>query len=227
MSGEKLEYLVGTMIELPRACLRAGEIAETAEFFSFGTNDLTQTTFGLSRDDSGVVPGEVPAARHPRARSVRLARYRGRRRADRDRLRARPQGAAQAQGRHLRRAWRRSGLGVLLPQGRPRLRLVLALPRADRAAGGGAGGAGRRAQDGMSLDALRRAGWGRQARARSGARRPGARSRQRQGATPARRGLARARARMSSASPVRRASASPRYARRWSRPGARRARPSA
>ena len=51
-SGEKLEYLIGTMIELPRACLRAGEIAETAEFFSFGTNDLTQTTFGLSRDDS-------------------------------------------------------------------------------------------------------------------------------------------------------------------------------
>ncbi|MFI5029332.1 MAG: pyruvate, phosphate dikinase [Reyranellales bacterium] len=51
-SGQKLDYLVGTMIELPRACLRAGEIAETAEFFSFGTNDLTQTTFGLSRDDS-------------------------------------------------------------------------------------------------------------------------------------------------------------------------------
>jgi pyruvate,orthophosphate dikinase len=52
MSGEKLEYMVGTMIELPRAALRAAEIAETAEFFSFGTNDLTQTTFGLSRDDS-------------------------------------------------------------------------------------------------------------------------------------------------------------------------------
>jgi pyruvate,orthophosphate dikinase len=52
MSGQKLEYLVGTMIELPRAALRAGDIAETAEFFSFGTNDLTQTTYGLSRDDS-------------------------------------------------------------------------------------------------------------------------------------------------------------------------------
>jgi len=47
------EYLVGTMIELPRACLRAAEIAEAAEFFSFGTNDLTQTAFGLSRDDAG------------------------------------------------------------------------------------------------------------------------------------------------------------------------------
>jgi pyruvate,orthophosphate dikinase len=48
----KLAYLVGTMIELPRAALRAGDIAQSAEFFSFGTNDLTQTTFGLSRDDS-------------------------------------------------------------------------------------------------------------------------------------------------------------------------------
>ena len=45
-------YLVGTMIELPRAALLAGDIAEGAEFFSFGTNDLTQTTFGLSRDDT-------------------------------------------------------------------------------------------------------------------------------------------------------------------------------
>ena len=48
----KIPYLVGTMIELPRAALRAGEIAEAAEFFSFGTNDLTQTCFGLSRDDA-------------------------------------------------------------------------------------------------------------------------------------------------------------------------------
>ncbi|MCB9946268.1 MAG: pyruvate, phosphate dikinase [Rhodospirillaceae bacterium] len=46
-------YMVGTMIELPRAALRAGDLAQTAEFFSFGTNDLTQTTFGISRDDSG------------------------------------------------------------------------------------------------------------------------------------------------------------------------------
>ncbi len=48
-----LVYMVGTMIELPRAALRAGDIAELAQFFSFGTNDLTQTTFGLSRDDAG------------------------------------------------------------------------------------------------------------------------------------------------------------------------------
>ncbi len=52
-TGTTLEYLVGTMIELPRAALRAGQIAETAEFFSFGTNDLTQTTLGISRDDAG------------------------------------------------------------------------------------------------------------------------------------------------------------------------------
>src|SRR2546422_4852622 len=51
--GMQVEYLVGTMIELPRAALTAGKIAEHADFFSFGTNDLTQTTFGLSRDDSG------------------------------------------------------------------------------------------------------------------------------------------------------------------------------
>ena len=51
--GERVPYLIGTMIELPRAALTAGQIAEKAEFFSFGTNDLTQTTFGLSRDDAG------------------------------------------------------------------------------------------------------------------------------------------------------------------------------
>jgi len=51
-TGTELTYMVGTMIELPRAALRAGDIAETAEFFSFGTNDLTQTTLGMSRDDS-------------------------------------------------------------------------------------------------------------------------------------------------------------------------------
>ena len=51
--GHKLVYHVGTMIEIPRACLRAGDIAKEAEFFSFGTNDLTQLTMGFSRDDSG------------------------------------------------------------------------------------------------------------------------------------------------------------------------------
>ncbi|MGI8509174.1 MAG: pyruvate, phosphate dikinase [Gemmatimonadaceae bacterium] len=60
--GETVPYLIGTMIELPRAALTAGAIAESAEFFSFGTNDLTQTTYGLSRDDAGrFLPAYVEA----------------------------------------------------------------------------------------------------------------------------------------------------------------------
>jgi pyruvate,orthophosphate dikinase len=54
-AGVKVEYMTGTMIELPRAAIVADKIAETAEFFSFGTNDLTQTTFGFSRDDAGKI----------------------------------------------------------------------------------------------------------------------------------------------------------------------------
>jgi len=52
-AGSDLKYLVGTMIEIPRACLTADDIAKEADFFSFGTNDLTQMTFGFSRDDAG------------------------------------------------------------------------------------------------------------------------------------------------------------------------------
>ena len=60
-TGETVPYIVGTMIELPRACLRAAEIAETAEFFSFGTNDLTQTGLGISRDDAASFLGPYTA----------------------------------------------------------------------------------------------------------------------------------------------------------------------
>ena len=60
-TGTTIDYQVGTMIELPRACLKAAEIAETAEFFSFGTNDLTQTTFGISRDDAASFLGTYTA----------------------------------------------------------------------------------------------------------------------------------------------------------------------
>ena len=56
--GKAPDYMIGTMIELPRAALRAGEIAQTAQFFSFGTNDLTQTTLGVSRDDAGTFLNE-------------------------------------------------------------------------------------------------------------------------------------------------------------------------
>ena len=137
--GATLEYLVGTMIELPRAAIQAGKIAESAEFFSFGTNDLTQTTFGISRDDAAsflgaylsanILPGDpfVSIDQEGVGALVEMAAERGR--ATR----------AESEARHLRRARRRSGLGQVLPQGRPRLRLLLALPGADRAAGRGPG----------------------------------------------------------------------------------------
>ncbi len=154
-AGVKVPYLVGTMIELPRAALRARDIAETAEFFSFGTNDLTQTVFGLSRDDSASFIGTYQKAgifEHDPfvtldvegvGELVRIAAERGRA--------ARPGSKA----RHLRRAWRRPGLDPLLPGGRPRLCVVLALSGADRPPGRRAGGAGRRAHrhDGMSQGA--------------------------------------------------------------------------
>jgi pyruvate,orthophosphate dikinase len=86
----KLKYQVGTMIELPRAALKAGEIAETAEFFSFGTNDLTQTAFGISRDDAasflgiytskGILPIDpfVSIDREGVGELIRIAAERGR-----------------------------------------------------------------------------------------------------------------------------------------------------
>ncbi len=89
-TGVRPDYQVGTMIELPRAALLAGEIAETAEFFSFGTNDLTQTTFGISRDDAasflgiytarGILPGDpfVSIDREGVGALVRIGVERGR-----------------------------------------------------------------------------------------------------------------------------------------------------
>ena len=118
------------MIELPRAALRAGDIAETAEFFSFGTNDLTQTTFGISRDDSARFLGEYTAKGIFKidpfvsldiegvGELVSIAAERGR------------AVTARTQARHLRRAWRRSGLDRLLRERRARLCLLLALPGA-------------------------------------------------------------------------------------------------
>ena len=106
--GAKVEYMVGTMIELPRAALTADQIAEEAEFFSFGTNDLTQTTYGISRDDiNSFLPAYLkagifkqdPFATLDQAGVGQLVKWR------------RSQGtqhARQPQGGHLRRAWRRS-----------------------------------------------------------------------------------------------------------------------
>ena len=127
------------MIEVPRGAVTADEIAREADFFSFGTNDLTQMGFGLSRDDaakfllhyiehglldkdpfvsldaSGV--GQLVEIGVKKGRSVK----------------------PEAQDRRLRRARRRPVLDPVLPPGGPRLRLLLALPGADRAPGGGPG----------------------------------------------------------------------------------------
>ena len=135
--GVDVEHLIGTMIELPRAAITAGQIAEAADFFSFGTNDLTQTTWGFSRDDVeaaffsaylekgifGVSPFEsidVDGVGAPGA----------------DRGRGGPQDQARPQARRLRRARRRPRVGALLPRGRARLRVLLAVPRPGRAARG-------------------------------------------------------------------------------------------
>ncbi len=72
-TGKRVDYLVGTMIELPRAALTADEIAAEAEFFSFGTNDLTQTTLGLSRDDAGrFLPAYIEQGIYPADPFARL-----------------------------------------------------------------------------------------------------------------------------------------------------------
>ena len=138
--GVKIDYLYGTMIEVPRAAVTADEIAETAEFFSFGTNDLTQMTFGFSRDDvNSFLPDYLKKEILERdpfqsldtvgvGQLIEMAVRKGR---------------AYAQGpevRHLRRTWRRSEERSLLPQGWIGLCELLAISRADRAIGGGACG---------------------------------------------------------------------------------------
>ena len=145
---EEIEYLVGTMIELPRACIRADEIAAHADFFSFGTNDLTQTALGFSRDDAegkfltryledGVLernPFET-LDQSGVGDLMRIAVERGRSVKDDLKL-----GICGEHGGEPR-------VGRVLPPARPRLRLVLALPRPARAArrrAGRARGSGRR-----------------------------------------------------------------------------------
>ena len=140
-TGVDVHVPIGTMIEVPRAALTAGEIARAAEFFSFGTNDLTQMTWGFSRDDVegaffspyielgifGVSPFET-IDRDGVGRLVRDRRRRG------------PGHPAGPAHRRLRRTRRRPGLGLVLPRGRPGLRVLLAVPRPGRPARGGSGG---------------------------------------------------------------------------------------
>ena len=131
-AGVDVPYLVGTMIELPRACILADQIAQRAEFFSFGTNDLTQTAFGLSRDDCGrFLPMYVERKilkddpfqvldQEGVGQLMRLGTERG------------PPDPGRPQGGHLRRARGRAVLGGVLPPGGSRLRLLLPLPRPHR-----------------------------------------------------------------------------------------------
>ena len=134
-----MHYKVGTMIEIPRAALTADQIAKEAEFFSFGTNDLTQMTFGFSRDDAGKFLGAYydkkiyendPFAKLDQTgvgQLVQIAVEKGRK--------TRP----DPQVRHLRRARRRSVHYRVLPQCGPELRELLSVPRADSAPGCGSG----------------------------------------------------------------------------------------
>ena len=133
-----LEYLVGTMIELPRAALTADQIAEDAEFFSFGTNDLTQTTLGFSRDDAeakflplyieqGIIADNPFQTLDVEGvgKLVRMACELGR-------------GTNPCyQAGHLRRTRRRSAQHPVLPRGGLELRQLLSLPGAGGQAGGG------------------------------------------------------------------------------------------
>ena len=139
-TGSGVEYLIGTMIEVPRGALTADEIAKEAEFFSFGTNDLTQMGFGLSRDDAGKF---LLALHRARASSTRTRSSPSTPRAWASSSRSACRRAAPAQAepedRRLRRARRRPVVDPLLPRRRPRLRVLLALPRAHRAPGRGAG----------------------------------------------------------------------------------------
>ena len=139
--GIKFKYLVGTMIEVPRGALTADEIAAEAQFFSFGTNDLTQMTFGFSRDDVGKflrvyqdrkILDKDPFATFDGAGIGQLVAMA---------VREGPRRAARSQARHLRRARRRSRVDPLLPRRRSRLRQRVAVPHPGGAAGGGAGGA--------------------------------------------------------------------------------------
>jgi hypothetical protein len=140
-SKVKVHYLVGTMIEIPRAALLADEIAEVAEFFSFGTNDLTQMGMGLSRDDAGrFLPEYVDEKKaaifsddpfqsldvHGVGMLIRN--------------RTGTFGAAQAGSRNLRRARRRRGQREVLPRSRHGLRQRVTVPRANCTPSGGTSG---------------------------------------------------------------------------------------
>ena len=108
---KKVDYLVGTMIELPRAALVADEIAKEAQFFSFGTNDLTQTTFGFSRDDINKVLPTYLEEGILKQDPFAVLDQEGVGQLVRDGDRARAEDASRSESRHLRRARRRTVVG--------------------------------------------------------------------------------------------------------------------
>ena len=122
------------MIELPRACLMAGDDRADRGVLLVRHQRPDADHLRHQPRRRRELPRHLCRQGHPGDRSVHLGRSRRRRRTRQDRRRARPQDAARSQGRHLRRAWRRSGLRRVLPRDRARLRLLLALPRADRRA---------------------------------------------------------------------------------------------
>ena len=140
--NDRLEYMVGTMIEVPRAAVTAHQIAEVAEFFSFGTNDLTQMTLGFSRDDiakflpiyleKGILKNDPFQIldRNGVGQLIREAVFKGR-------------GTRETSMRHLRRTRRRTFVGGVLPLRRSELRELLSVPRAHRTPGGSACGSQR------------------------------------------------------------------------------------
>ena len=139
--GIALAYHIGTMIELPRACVVADELAGCAEFFSFGTNDLTQTTYGYSRDDAegSFIPVYLEK-KILKDDPFQVLDRRGVGGLMRQAVElARPVRRGN-QDRHLRRARRRAEQRGILRPARARLRLVFSLSRPDRPAGGRAVG---------------------------------------------------------------------------------------
>ena len=131
-AGAQLHYEVGTMIEIPRACLTADEIAKEAEFFCFGTNDLTQLTYGFSRDDAGKFLDCLLRRQDLRERPLRQAGSDRRRCPDADGCGEGQEGSSGAALRHLRRARRRPHERGVLPPDRSGLCFLQPLPCAHR-----------------------------------------------------------------------------------------------
>ena len=133
---------IGTMIEIPRAAITADKVATEAEFFSFGTNDLTQMGFGYSRDDSGSFLPEYVAKKILEDDPFQSLDQEGIGELVQDRLRKGPRHPPRHPAGRLRRARRRPPLGQVLPPRGPGLRQLQPLPCAHRHPRGRPGGAG-------------------------------------------------------------------------------------